>query len=223
MSAPFKTLNRKYAEVVKKLRGDSATETEIDNDLNQIDVFINREIPVKYKPTTLTNHQFVVLLINYPSVWLKIVLTFVFWITLDEKIISETIKKLFTNVDLEQNAALKSKFFSYNRFGNSVEAQQVADFWYDTLILQNYSNNAVTLDVVKTILNNIIKKADAVLENNAGSKARAACEASARGTTLFHYLKLMGCLSGLVAPGAECDAIKEALKNLIESAEDLDL
>ena len=222
MSDAFTVLNARYASVVTKLRG-TATEQEIDEDLEQINVYITQQIPDAKRTATLTNHRFVTLLINYPSIWMKIVLTFVFWITLDEKILSETIKQLFLNVDLNQNAALQDKFFSYNKFGSSEEAQEVAGIWYDKLILQNYSNNAVTLDVIKKLLENIIRKADAILINNAGSKARAACEASARGTTLFHYLKLMGCLSGLVAPGAECDAIKEALKNLIESAQDLDL
>lgn len=221
-SNPVDVLNRMYKEVVESYRDKSPLGT-INQQLDNINDFIVTDIPEADYEVTAKNHEFLRLLIEFPSVWLKIVLTFVFWITLDEITVSETIKNLFQHVDLAQNEALHNKFFSFNRYSTDEAAARAGKLWFNKIIYPIFVNRAsFSIERVKGILEKIIKKADSILEDNAGSKALAACEASARGTTLFHYLKLMGCLSGLVAEGTpECAQIREALSNLIESAENV--
>ena len=230
-------IEENFKKIVNELRQPVSTKENIDTWLDEIANKINTislDTLQNQKGVRALNSKvkFFSLMVYYPSIWLKIMLTLVFWVTLEEVVISPTIKQLFVDVNMDQNRDLQIKHFVSNKHVGDRQALQNAEYWYNDLIFPLATSSKPTLEKIQqakallkemeTTCNKFLANPDGT-NNDVGSKARAACEASARGTTLFHYLKLMGCLSGLVAPGAECDAIKEALKNLIESAEDLDL
>lgn len=228
-------VNSKFKEVVSQFRNNTATKESVKQLLNEASETINtRLIGTKHHRIFNDKYKFFTTMVYYPSVWLKIMLTLVFWVTLDEVVISSTIKQLFETVDMSQNATLQTKHFVYNSMGTDKAAKANAAIWYDSLIRELAEDATITssqkIEAAKDILKQMVKSCNEILaypdgrNNDIGTKALAACEASARGTTLFHYLKLMGCLSGLVAEGSpECTQIRQALKNLIEGAENLDL
>jgi hypothetical protein len=215
-----------YKNVRDLYRSDGVTsKAPLTSKFQEIFVYISKNAPESQKPALRSANTFVRLLLEFPAIWLKLVLTYVFWITMDQIVISPTIKELFQRNDKDENKALESKNFSYNKFEDDIENyKQSAAVVYEQHIEPNANPaNSITIDNIKKTLNLIIQLANIVLEHDVGTKARAACEASARGTSLFHYIRLMGCLSGLTPSGPECDQINEALANLITQVQNTDL
>lgn len=229
-------VHSKFKEVVSQFRNNTATDESVKRLLAESTSIINNRLVGTPNHKIFNDKQrFFTAMVYYPSVWLKIMLTLVFWVSLDEVVISPTIKQLFERVDMRQNSELQTKHFVYNSFVSDRAAKANASMWYNSLIRELAEaeiSPEEKIQAAKNILNQMVNTCNDILaspdgsNNDVGTKARAACEASARGTTLFHYLKLMGCLSGLVAEGSsECVQIRQALSNLIESvgAENLDL
>lgn len=215
-----------YREVRDLYRNSAVVDKNVlITKFQEISTYMNKNAPESQKPALRYANMFVRLLLEFPAIWLKLVLTYVFWITMDQIVISPTIKELFQRNDKNENQALESKNFSYNRFEDTAANYNIsAAIVYEQHIEPNANPaNNITIDNIKKTLNSIIQLANKVLENNVGTKARAACEVSARGTSLFHYIRLMGCLSGLTPPGDECTKINEALANLITQVENTDL
>jgi hypothetical protein len=216
--------------MAKKLNaeGSSAYQNfeEVIEDINSINTTIIRLYGDNRKAlnSLLQNTKFFLLLVFYPAIWLKLLLTLTFWITMDEVIISETIQQLFNNINMEQNDALKAKFFSANKFGRDNNVMESSRKWFDLIIYDLYEkrNDKNIITIIKGIVKNMVQYCNDILGNEVGTRAQAACEASARGTALFHYIRMMGCLSGLVEPESpECQQITEALKSFIESVDDV--
>ena len=164
-------------------------------------------------------NKYYLLLINYPVIWLKVLLTFTFWVTLNEIVVSKTVQSLFTSFVAEDTSNLQSKGFVYNKHQYEENMsdekkikrlQSIAAFWYDVIRELAKMNISIIEDQIELMVNS----ANDILGNSVGDRAKAACEASARGTTLFHYIRLMGCLSGLTQE-SECVQIKQALADLI--------
>ena len=217
----YKALIEKYQELVVLVRKEDCTKDQYDQKNVEISIFLANGISAfapEVKKIFLLNHEFFTLLLLYPAVWLKILLTLNMWVTLDDKIISPTIQQLFTSVNMEQNEELQTKSFVYNKFGTPQEAEYAAKNWYNTLILDSYKNDD-TMDVIKNLVERMKSNADDILGNQVGTKALAACQASSRGTSLFHYIRLLGCLSNLV-PADKCEDIKRALNDLIVAVRD---
>jgi hypothetical protein len=165
-------------------------------------------------------NKFYLLLINYPVIWLKILLTFTFWVTLNEIVVSKTVQSLFTSFVAEDTSNLTTKGFVHNPYeydqnitsnDKIIQLQNVAKLWYDVVLVFAKSS---TISEIEDQIKNMVQIANNILGDNVGDRAKAACEASARGTTLFHYIRLMGCLSGLTQE-PECVQIKQALADLI--------
>lgn len=224
MTSVEDTLINKYADYAKEIKKSDTTIVKL-NTLNEdiVKTIMDGFSDEASLQNFVNLNGFIVTLIQYPVIWLKIVLTYVFWITLNEVVITETIKDLFVTFNADDMNNLDSFNFAVQKVDQpQVDAlKDEAKRSYNEYVAR-FAN--VKLDLIKVFLDGIIDSANQVLGNDVGTKARAACETAARGTTLYHYLKLMGCLSGLVdKTSVECAQIQQAVSNLINQVNNVAL
>jgi hypothetical protein len=165
-----------------------------------------------------TMNELAILLINYPIIYMKCLLTLVFWETMGSKTITPNIKLLFVHFDVLDNQNLERTGFVYNQLQTQdVSAlRSAASTWYENVVKQWL---APSIDVEDQI--HLMKRIiDLVLQEGLGNRAYLACKNAAFTASLTSFATFSGCLNNLV-PEAECVDIRRAVNNLLKACVDI--
>ena len=167
--------------------------------------------------------EFVNLLLNTPIMYIKLLLTFVYWKTWKKVEDSEVIEKFFSNFADNDDERLKN---SLGTFNNPYSKHRIQDFqrvgriWYNDYFKPTGSNPETTMTMIQNQINILVFVADHLMGNNVGTKALQSCEIAAFSASTNNFVNFLGCISGLVSPSdARCQAIQGTIQQFMENLE----
>ena len=159
--------------------------------------------------------KFVAVIIEKPMVYIQLLLTLVYMQTFGSKI-TEKVKELFRDLSYQDTINLcdstnslfyRDRSLTANSETNN-QIQKSANLFYNDLVKQ-YANAAP--DVIDRQIKNFVNIANALLGNEAGSKALVACQSTVWSSGAATLLVSYGCennIGGL--DQASCEAARRA-------------
>jgi hypothetical protein len=154
-------------------------------------------------PNLLLINEFVSLLFNNPILYIKILLTFVFFKTLNKieetNVIVEFFQNFKENDDENMNKTLGT-FYNANGVHDVLNLQETGNLWYTTYFQYLVKNNELTLKTVQSRIRLLVNIANYLMGDNVGTRALESCEIAAHSASSNEYVTFLGCVSELVGP-----------------------
>ena len=161
--------------------------------------------------------KLVLLLLNYPVVYMKLLQTIVYMQTFGNSITPVIRQQLKTygNDDLDRLTSSDPNIVSVLKIGkngNSSVLQNQANLWY-TLFVSDFDQ--LSLESIKVLLSVLVNTANSVLGHNIGDKFLAAAQSSVYASSSAAMLQSVAIKSGLVQGKNESEA-RRIIRDLME-------
>ena len=200
-----------FRELVNAYRSDN--QSSIENELNRL--ASNSEIQ---ENTPL--FEIVLIVIQQPIVFMQLLKTLVYMQTFGQKI-TNTIKNQFQEITLADNAALTSENLPFvrNKKSNQNDIEAVARTYYQEMV-QDYVKYSP--EQIKESIETWVDIANAILGDNAGSKALRACQIAVWASGASILVSEYACRNQ-VGGLSNCPEITQAKNNLLNASANVNL
>jgi len=165
--------------------------------------------------------EYVNLLLNSPILYIKLLLTFVYWKTWNKVEDSEVIEKFLSNFADNDDERLQNSLGTFNnpysRHGTAT-LKRVGENWYNELFKPMASNPNTEMKKIQNAINMLVFIADHLMGNNVGTKALQSCEIGAFSASTNNFINFLGCIGELVPKtDANCVAIQRTIDRFMEN------
>jgi hypothetical protein len=151
-------------------------------------------------------HELISLLFDSPILYMKVLLTFVFWKTMkkveDTNVIHEFFENFKANDDENMNKSLGTFYNSENNNDQTVQIlKEVGNTWYTTYFqVISVGNERFSLEEIQQRINLLVNIANYLMGDNVGTRALESCEIAAHSARSNEYVTFLGCVSELLGP-----------------------
>jgi len=203
-----------------------------DNGQVIVDFFVNaiKNLPNEYDlnekakleatfgghPDLSQTFRFANLLLTCPNVYLKVLLTYAFWILINDVRITPNIKTQFQPLEQaafqQEKEQVKSKHLKFDE--NARSSPNISKTIYNNLIL-----SIKNIDDAKATFNSLLRLITRCYGDDLSNSIRDACENSVRYCTTATILSKLKVLADLVPDPRMKEQINVALRNMIQKLE----